>query len=247
MRLFIITVALGVLGLVLMRSGTADEKPAPPAGGQPTTQPAQPGQPGQPGQTRGPRFNAERFIKDHDKNNDGKLSKDELPAGVQDSFAEIDADKDGFITKEELQAHADRMASRRPRMIEVVFFTIDVPEPDANPAEELQRAYDVLRKLDINKDGKIDAKELANFRETRKKERCDAMFKHMDKDGDGKISKAEARGLWADNFDQLDLNKDGFLDRTEIEKAFASAAPAPAGKDRPQPQPQPQPQPNPPK
>jgi Ca2+-binding EF-hand superfamily protein len=221
MRLIIAIVALGALGFVLYRSGIAEDKPAPPAGTQP----------GQLDRTKGPHFNAERFVKDHDTNGDGKLSKDELPAGIQDAFAEIDANKDGFITKDELQTHADRMMHRRPQMIEVVYYTIDVTEPETNPTEELQRTYDLLRKLDTNKDGKIDEKELAAFRETRKKERCDAMLKHMDKNGDGKISKDEARGLWADNFAQLDTNKDGFLDKAEVEKALATVV-----QDRPQPQ-----------
>jgi len=215
MRPLFVIAALGVLGLVLLRSGIADDKPVPPDG-------AKPDQPGGPKYLK---FSADRFIKDHDTNKDGKLSKDELPEHCRDAFAEIDTNKDGFITQDELQAHADRMARQRPQMVEIVYYAIDIPEPEVkDPAAELQQAYDVLRKLDTNKDGKIDAQELAKYRETRKKDRCDAMFKYMDKNGDGKISKDEARGLWADSFADLDTNKDGFLDRTEVEKALATPA-----------------------
>ena len=44
--------------------------------------------------------------------------------------------------------------------------------------------------------------------------------RHRNKDG--KISKDEARGLWSDNFAQIDKNGDGALDRQEIEAACAA-------------------------
>ena len=40
-------------------------------------------------------------FKQRDKNGDGKLSPDELPAAL---FGRLDADKNGFITEVELQA-----------------------------------------------------------------------------------------------------------------------------------------------
>jgi hypothetical protein len=57
------------------------------------------------------------------------------------------------------------------------------------------------------------------YRQQRCKERFDTIIKDLDKNHDGKISKSEARGLLADDFDQLDTNKDGFIDRQELEKA----------------------------
>lgn len=180
------------------------------------------GAPGGAGQNA-PRFDAQRFIKDHDKNGDGKLSKDELPQAAQQDFAQIDSNKDGFISADELRQHADRMAQQRPQLVEVIWYAIDVPE-DQPTVKELQSAYDELRKLDKNKDGKIDEGEVKALREERKKERIDGIFSALDKNKDGKISKDEARGLWADNFASLDKNKDGMLDRQEVEAACQSNA-----------------------
>ncbi|RAJ82275.1 EF hand domain-containing protein [Chitinophaga dinghuensis] len=56
----------------------------------------------------------------------------------------------------------------------------------------------------------------------------EAFFKKIDKDGDGKLSKAEVEAASKDdkrlaklneNFDSIDTNKDGFIDKDEL-KAF---------------------------
>lgn len=44
----------------------------------------------------------------------------------------------------------------------------------------------------------------------------DMILQRMDTNKDGKISKSEAQGRIADNFDRIDTNKDGYLDRSEL-------------------------------
>lgn len=51
----------------------------------------------------------------------------------------------------------------------------------------------------------------------------DGLFK-MDLNGDGKLSKLEVKGPILNDFDKLDLDKDGFLTRKEM-----SVAPKPKG------------------
>jgi Ca2+-binding EF-hand superfamily protein len=225
MPLWIKTLGLGGLCCAALAIASAQTQP-------PTTPGAKPGADKTSPANQNPlRFDAARFLKDHDTNGDGKLSKDELPAIAQKEFDQIDTNKDGFITVDELQQHADRMARQRPQLVEIVWYAIDIPEEPVT-TQELQAAYDELRKLDTNKDGKIDEGELKAFREQRKQARVDAIFAALDRNKDGKISKDEARGLWADNFSQLDTNKDGFLDRQEVEAACATHHPA-AGQGSP--------------
>jgi Ca2+-binding EF-hand superfamily protein len=49
------------------------------------------------------------------------------------------------------------------------------------------------------------------------------IFKHVDADKDGRISRAEASGrkLLAEHFDKIDADRDGFLSRDEIRSVVA--------------------------
>lgn len=45
------------------------------------------------------------------------------------------------------------------------------------------------------------------------------LLKEMDKNEDGKLSKAEIKGPLKDDFAKVDLNEDGFITEKEFEKA----------------------------
>jgi Ca2+-binding EF-hand superfamily protein len=205
---------LGLLCCLAVTFAFAQNQAQRPAGGAGNQN--QPG--GQAGGQNPPRFDSDRFFKDHDRNNDGKLSKDELPAQAQQDFDKMDTNKDGSISKDELRKHAELMSHQRPQLVEVIFYAIDIPEEQVT-TQELQDAYDQLRKIDKNNNGKLEDSEINALREQRQKERLDGIFQALDRNKDGKISKDEARGLWTDNFAQLDKNNDGALDKQEVEAA----------------------------
>jgi len=168
-----------------------------------------------------PLVDVDAFLKEYDKDKDGYLSKDEMPEWLHYNFARLDADKDGKISKEELRKGMAYLQQRR-RPSDVVFVLVEMSDCDEGCGEEAQRAYEFLRKLDKNKDGKLDADELKAGREQILKQRVDGIFSRLDADKDGKISKQEARGLVKEHFDELDRNKDGFVDRDELTAGAAA-------------------------
>ncbi len=109
---------------------------------------------------------------------------------------QFDKNKDGFLTKNEL------------------------PEGFAK----------IFARADQNGDGKLSRQEVAQLLQTLRvmltpppqvEKFVEKLLAQFDRDKDGKVSKAEARGKIADNFAALDLNQDGFLDRGELRLVVA--------------------------
>jgi hypothetical protein len=78
----------------------------------------EPGPNGQPGagpetQRRG--INLPQLLEKMDKNADGQLTQDELPARMQERFQSMDSDGDGVIGKDEQLAMIERMQMRRDK------------------------------------------------------------------------------------------------------------------------------------
>ena len=116
---------------------------------------------------------------------------------------------------------ADKETQPQRRPSDLVYILIEMSDCDDDCHGELQHVYDVLRQLDKNKDGKIDADELKAMRHHLMERRADHLIKNLDTDKDGKISRAEAKGQLKSDFDHLDANKDGFIDRYELIQAIS--------------------------
>jgi Ca2+-binding EF-hand superfamily protein len=127
--------------------------------------------------------------------------------------------------KEDKTPEKKQEVRRRPS--DVVFLLIETSAADDESIAELQRLYDVLRKLDKNNDGKISAEGLKAARDQIVDDRVEHIFKELDADNDGKISKDEAKGRIKEHFDRLDVDKKGFITKDDLRKAIAAHHKAP--------------------
>ncbi|MBX9582614.1 MAG: hypothetical protein K2X87_20090 [Gemmataceae bacterium] len=165
---------------------------------------------------------AQKYLTTYDKNKDGSLARDELPAGVRDEFADPDTSKDGKLSVEELRPHVARLIFV-PVPVEVTT-TYIVEAADAPTLEQLQAAYAMLRKADANNDGTITRDEARAARDQAIQTRVDAALKRHDANGDGKISKDECPDPMAGMFKRADKNNDGSVTKDEMKACFAPAA-----------------------
>lgn len=99
-----------------------------------------------------------------DANKDGKITKDELEATKTARFTEADANKDGKLSVEEMTAARDAMIAKR----------------------KADRMAQMIKRFDKDGDGMISATEMPS------PPNADKMFDRFDTDKDGAISQAEA-------------------------------------------------------
>lgn len=149
-------------------------------------------------------------------------SRAEVVAKVQQHFATLDADKDGFLTKDEAEAGRKVIKERvRTKLGERREHRMEHRDPNAG-----------FDRLDSNKDGAISREEFAQHREMRIERRVERkdgkpgarhdmrmhhfggmigghMFTMADANKDGRVSIQEATDAAARHFDMADANRDG--------------------------------------
>jgi Ca2+-binding EF-hand superfamily protein len=159
-----------------------------------------------------------------DTDGDGKLSRQEVAnePRLAQSFDAIDTNKDGFLTKEELQAARGRFGGRGEG-----WKALDTDGDGKLSRQEVANAPRLAQhfdELDTNKDGFLTPEEMRAARHAHGGR--GEGWKKLDTDGDGKLSRQEVANAprLAQHFDELDTNKDGFLTPDELQAGRANFA-----------------------
>lgn len=179
---------------------------------------------GQPADQKGdPGQAVQKFVKQHDKNGDNSLTRDELPATLREGFEDMDASKDGKLSADELRSYAARLVFI-PVPVEIVSYYVIDAATSAPSRDELQSVYEMLRKADGNNDGKLSEDELKAARDHAIQQRIDSVFKRCDKNNDGKVAKDECPDDMKSLFNQADKDNNGAITKEELKACCTKSA-----------------------
>lgn len=174
--------------------------------------------------------NLKKVFERMDANSDGKISEDEMR---RPEMMKADADGDGAISFKEFKAVADRARgsknnTRRRRSLNAgQIKRFDKDEDGKVTREEFPGNDGLFARLDRNQDGVLTKDDIAAKR--KKVNPPDAktdgpaapvttesgsLIKSQDKDGDGKLNRAEFQGT-DETWKQLDKNGDGWVTADE--------------------------------
>lgn len=117
---------------------------------------------------------------------------------IDGAFVAIDANKDGFTDKAEIEAAETRLFAERK-------------------AQALKDREAAFRRLDVNKDGSLTLQEFNAVMAATALPKANAapILARLDTNKDGKVSLAENRVPAMARFDRADANKDGTLSAEE--------------------------------
>lgn len=144
------------------------------------------------------------------------MTRSEISARLDSDYADLDADKDGKVTSEEISQRLIKSANAKIELLK--------KERDA-----------AFAKLDSDGNGSISRDEFNERAKLPSVKDPDPkpFLARFDKDGDGMISREEFRAPTLANFEELDRNKDGTLSPDESGETKEAAAAQPASPAKP--------------
>lgn len=152
------------------------------------------------------------------------LDRAQVEARIAERFQRIDANRDGFVTREEAEGARTAMRGqrqeRRGERRAALFARLDADRNGVISREEFERPQ--ARPGAERGERRAERGERRGQRFAHRRGRMGGgfggeAFARLDSNGDGRISLAEATGARLQRFDRIDSNRDGRISRDEAQ------------------------------
>ena len=138
------------------------------------------------------------------------MTRADVPAKVKEHFAEVDANKDGAITQDEIKA---RHEAKRAERTDAHFKKMDADSDGSISRAEFDAAHSGMRDRMAMRDGEHKMGRRSHHGMAMKM--GGKMFEKADANKDGKVTLAEATSTALTHFDQVDADKNGTVTAAE--------------------------------
>jgi len=139
------------------------------------------------------------------------MTRADLETKVKTKFAMFDADKDGSVTKDEMQAYR---AAKRTKRMDMYFKSMDADDNGSISRAEFDAAHAKKHDKMAERGDKRGHHKMAH-RGHRGGMMKGHMFKMADANGDGNVTLAEATTKALEHFDKVDADKNGTVTGAE--------------------------------
>jgi Ca2+-binding EF-hand superfamily protein len=153
------------------------------------------------------------FFERMDANKDGQITRLEVELAGKSMFAKLDRNGDGEITKEEAESGARAV---RKEELATHFKTLDANRDGRLTLEESKLPAAFFDRLDKDKDHNLSADEFQDMPEMNGGHQ-QFEFERADLNHDGKVTRDEGGRSAQERFDRTDTNKDNVITRAELE------------------------------
>jgi len=163
---------------------------------------------------------AREFVQQHDNNNDGYLSKQEVPSQQRNDFDTVDRNNDGYLSQREIRERGGQLIhsqqaknndSNRNNQRRSYSQNETASDSQRNSRSDNEQSWSEWWNSwwsnDSNSSGGNQESAQTGARE---------FVRRHDKNGDGKISRSEMPNRMADEFQSIDENDDRMLSESEI-------------------------------